>query len=448
MRRQGQCRIVLVVLSVLTTAPPALGQSARSTGPDGADRQTHWFKGNLHTHSLWSDGNDFPEMICEWYKKHGYHFLALSDHNILSRGTKWIDAGLPAKRGAKDGVARYRKRFGEDWIQTRRVDEQSQIRLRALDEFRSLFEQPGRFLLIQSEEITDHYKKLPVHINAGNLRDLIMPRGGANVREVMANNLDAIAQQSRDVGRPMLGHVNHPNFKWGITAEDMAAVVQEQFFEVYNGHPGVRHRGDEHHPSVERLWDIANTIRIAEMKRPPLSGLATDDAHNYFGQRGSSPGRGWVMVRARELTPDGIIRAIQRNDFYASSGVTLRDVRYDADLRVLRVEIEPEEGVEFTTEFVGTLENYDTSTEPAGTDAEGKPIRATRRYSNDIGKVLATVKGNSAVYRLTGRELYVRAVVTSTRPPENPVFDDQKQQAWTQPVGWERWVAAPQRDEN
>ena len=30
-----------------------------------------WWKGNLHTHSLWSDGDDFPEMIAEWYKQHG-----------------------------------------------------------------------------------------------------------------------------------------------------------------------------------------------------------------------------------------------------------------------------------------------------------------------------------------------------------------------------------------
>ena len=30
-----------------------------------------WFKGNTHTHSLWSDGNDFPEMIVDWYKKEG-----------------------------------------------------------------------------------------------------------------------------------------------------------------------------------------------------------------------------------------------------------------------------------------------------------------------------------------------------------------------------------------
>ena len=26
-----------------------------------------WYKGNTHTHSLWSDGNDFPEMIAKYY---------------------------------------------------------------------------------------------------------------------------------------------------------------------------------------------------------------------------------------------------------------------------------------------------------------------------------------------------------------------------------------------
>ena len=52
--------------------------------------ETQWWKGNLHTHSLWSDGDDFPEMIAEWYKSEGYHFLAITDHNTLHEGEKWI----------------------------------------------------------------------------------------------------------------------------------------------------------------------------------------------------------------------------------------------------------------------------------------------------------------------------------------------------------------------
>ena len=52
--------------------------------------EPRWFKGNTHTHSLWSDGNDFPDMISDWYRSKGYDFLAMSDHNLLARGDKWV----------------------------------------------------------------------------------------------------------------------------------------------------------------------------------------------------------------------------------------------------------------------------------------------------------------------------------------------------------------------
>jgi hypothetical protein len=52
-----------------------------------------WWKGNLHTHTLWSDGDNYPEMVADWYKQNGYNFLALSDHNILSNVEKWVTVG-------------------------------------------------------------------------------------------------------------------------------------------------------------------------------------------------------------------------------------------------------------------------------------------------------------------------------------------------------------------
>ena len=45
-----------------------LSASALAADPAAAFR---WWKGNLHTHSLWSDGDDFPEMVADWYKRHG-----------------------------------------------------------------------------------------------------------------------------------------------------------------------------------------------------------------------------------------------------------------------------------------------------------------------------------------------------------------------------------------
>ncbi len=31
-----------------------------------AEPTARWWKGNLHTHSLWSDGDEYPEVITEW----------------------------------------------------------------------------------------------------------------------------------------------------------------------------------------------------------------------------------------------------------------------------------------------------------------------------------------------------------------------------------------------
>jgi hypothetical protein len=43
-----------------------------------------WYKGNLHTHSTVSDGLISPDQVIEWYRQRGYHFLALTDHRVLS----------------------------------------------------------------------------------------------------------------------------------------------------------------------------------------------------------------------------------------------------------------------------------------------------------------------------------------------------------------------------
>src|SRR5437899_6120110 len=84
-----------------------------------------FWKGNLHTHSYWSDGNDFPEMIADWYKSHGYHFLGLSDHNVLSDGQKWVAAGTQGAR--EEALKKYVARFGERWVE-RRQAKKEQVR--------------------------------------------------------------------------------------------------------------------------------------------------------------------------------------------------------------------------------------------------------------------------------------------------------------------------------
>jgi hypothetical protein len=410
-----------------------------------ADPAPRWWKGNLHTHSLWSDGDDFPEMIAERYRTRDYNFLALTDHNVLSQGIRWMKVADVTKRGGDDVLTKYQARFGPNWVELRGNAPTQEVRLKPFDEYRALIDERGKFLLIPAEEISDRAEGVPVHMNASNLRDVIQPLGGATVRETIENNLRQVEEQAKTAGREILAHLNHPNFGWAVTAEDIAHAVTERYFEVYNGHPGVNQPGDEHRPSIDRLWDIANTIRLAHLSAPPLYGLATDDSHHYHDkQKGSRPFRGWQMVRATHLTPEHIIRAIKAGDSYASSGVVLSDVKYDPRAKTIELAIRPDEGATFTTQFIGTLRGFDDKSEPTltadgkpPTDKSGKPLRVSRRYSGEVGQILAIAEGLTAKYTLTGKELYVRAVITSTKPPVDPSFEGQRQQAWTQPVGWE-----------
>jgi hypothetical protein len=433
-------RSIALALFVVLASRAAPAPAAE---PIGSDPEPRWWKGNLHTHTLWSDGDDFPEMAAEWYRERGYHFLALSDHNVLAQGQKWFTLDALRKRGGDAPLEKYRARFGPHWVETRRNPETGaeEVRLKPLSEFRALVEERGRFLMIPSEEISTSFEKLPIHLNATNAVERIPPTTGKSIVDTIEKNLQAVRDQALRTGQEMLPHVNHPNYHYAITAEDLAEAATEPFFEVFNGHPGVNTRGDRWHAPVERMWDIANTLRLTRLGVPALYGLATDDTHHYHrdGASRAGPGRGWVMVRACHLTPESLIRALRAGDFYASTGVTLADVKYTPDTRTLELTIEPQDGVTYETAFVGTPKSYDgaSSDGPTTTTAEGTPRRVTRTYPDPVGKTFAKVGGTRASYTLSGDELFVRAVVTANKPPERLAYEGQFMQAWTQPVGWE-----------
>ena len=411
--------------------PPA---AVKSEPPPLTAGGPKFWKGNLHTHSLWSDGDDFPEMIADWYKTRGYQFLALTDHNVIADGERWVDADTTALR--KLATAKYAKRFGEAWVERRTAKEKdkdkAQVRLKPLREFRSLLEEPGKFLLVPSEEITHKFKTKPVHMNGINLRDTLKPIDGADVTETVRANIRQAEAAGKKTGWPGLVFLNHPNFGWGQTAEDMLAVEELKFFEVFNGHPGVRNYGDATHASCERVWDILLALRLGKLKMPVLYGVGTDDAHAYheFGGTKTNPGRGWCMVRAPYLSAEAVVRAMHAGDFYFSSGVVLTDVRRTDGTLV--VDIQAEKGVTYKTEFVATLKDANLDSKPLTGD-DGKPLDVTRRYSDDVGKVVATSAELKASYQFTGQELYVRARVTSSKPHPNPYQKGDVETAWTQP---------------
>jgi hypothetical protein len=301
-------------------------------------QEMHWYKGNTHTHTINSDGDSPPDVVARWYREHGYNFLVLSDHNFLTS----VD-GINAVLGAD-----------------------------------------GQFILIPGEEVTDGFEGKPIHVNGLAVDRLVEPQGGSSVFETVQRDVDAIRAAN---GVP---HVNHPNFIWAITAEELARIRNTRLFEIFNGHPLTNNQGGGGSPGLEEMWDIILSSGTL------LYGIAVDDAHTFKDPGNplvAGPGRGWVMVRAPRLTAADILASLERGDFYASTGVVLTDV-------------------------VATPQRYSV------TITERRTTKYRVQFIGRDGKLLAERLSSPATYEPDGDEGYVRAVV----------LDSNGWKAWTQPV--------------
>jgi hypothetical protein len=394
-----------------------------------------WYKGNTHTHTLWSDGDAAPEVVVEWYKNHGYDFLCLSEHNILGDGsvTRWVPilekTALTPKR-----VQELQARYGTAAVELKREHQRDYMRLKTIPELQKAYETPGDFLLMQAEEISSTYP--PIHVNAINIRELAPAANFVDTTEAIIANLGFVRDQSRKYDMPTFAHFNHPNWNVGFPVETVLDIDGPLTFEIFNGHPYVGNFGNakQYKISNDRFWDIALSIRLERDSRNMLYGVGVSDSHEYFkdGPTKSNPGRGFVMVRADALTPDAIVAALQAGDYYASSGVILHSI--DTDEESMRIDIQAKPGVVYTTQFIGTRKGFDSSS-VAVADKNGKERDdKSRVYSEEIGEVLFETTDNPATYRFHGDELYVRAKVISPEPLDNPFLEGGTQTAWVQPV--------------
>ena len=320
---------IIAVFSFITCARRAEFEVSNTSG-------MRWFKGNTHAHTTMSDGDSPPEAVARWYKEHGYRFLVLSDHNVFT-----------------DPVS-----------------------------LASLVD--STFLLIPGEEITASFRKKPVHVNGINLSQLINPVFDSSLVGTIQKNVDAIRAGN---GVP---HINHPNFRWAISQDELLQINHDNLLEIFNGHPLVNNFGGDGWPSMEQVWDHLLT------NGKKIYGLAVDDAHHFLGEfapERSNPGRGWVVVRAKNLAAREIAVNLDNGLFYASTGVELNDIIVKPDS--IEIRIAPHGDFKFRTEFIGSG-----------------------------GKILAHAETNPAIYRLEGCETYVRA----------KVYDSAGYVAWVQPV--------------
>ena len=257
---------------------------------------THWYKGNIHTHTTESDGDENPHKVASWYRRHGYDFLVLSDHNHLTL----LEYG--------SGRRRFRKP-----------------------------------LMVPGEEVSVRIRggETPIHINGVGISQVVEPIDAGDVVATLQANVDAIVEAGG------IASINHPNMRWAFDHREISRVEGASLLEVFNGHPGANLFGAPGKPSYEAIWDgVLSAGRV-------IFGVATDDSHYYhdFVPWLSNPGRGWVMVQADKLTQEAIVDGLASGKFYASTGVTLTQLECSAE--IIALEIDQERDFIYTTRFTG-----------------------------------------------------------------------------------------------
>jgi len=303
-----------------------------------AAQTVNWYKGNTHTHTINSDGDSTPADVVRWYRENRYNFLFITDHEHVTN------------------VASLNNVYGK----------------------------AGAFLVIAGQEVTDSYDRKPFHLNGLGISKVVMPNKLPGAVETLQKNIDDVLKAGG------IAQINHPNFGWALTADQLIKLNRYTLLEIHNGHPLVNNMGGGGVPSAEAMWD--SVLSSGKL----VFAIADDDSH-FFKRIGDptapTPGKGWIFVRAAELTPEAVIESMKKGDFYASTGVELSD--YKADGRLMTVTIKEERSSKYRIQFIGKN-----------------------------GQVLAESTTNPAVYTFKGNEAYVRA----------KIYESNGKMAWTQPV--------------
>lgn len=286
-------------------------------------------KGNLHTHSTRSDGVNTTAEIAAHYREEGYDFLAITDH--------WV-------YGTNQELNR------DDFL---------------------LF--PGTELDIELPGRKDHHI-----VGIGLPETNRIPDGYTFEKERQDITLTTPERIIEYFGqRGNITIYAHPYWS-KVDSAEIKYLQGLSGMEIYNHCSEYYGNNGNSETYFDHFLFVRNKTYC----------FATDDAHDL---KKNSLG-GFIMVKTRRFTHEGILQAILDGSFYASSGPLIRDFYVEGNRAV--VACEPCEHIYFLTPHTG--ESYHDE-EKGMTEAE---------------------------FQLKGDEEYVRVVLK----------DAKGRKAWTQPI--------------
>ena len=254
------------------------------------DQSKKYFKANLHCHSTNSDGRATPEDIKREYKARGYSIVAYTDHDHIVDMSYLNDENFLTITSAEFSV----------WDSEHLVwnaDTRGDI---PVTHFNLYAKDPHNDVTPFMD--AEHDVKCPE-----DLRPLIKYYG-LHERSYTPEWICDMVNKAHRLG--YLVSYNHPN--WSL--ENAVSYMKYDgfdFIEIHN--TGCVKSG---HVNDERVFD---DMLIGGKK---IFCTAADDNHNIHGfehPRSDSFG-GWVMINAERLEYGEIIGALERGEFYASTG--------------------------------------------------------------------------------------------------------------------------------
>ena len=246
-----------------------------------------YFKANLHAHSTVSDGKLTPLEVKELYKSKGYSILSLTDHNIVADHSNLNDADFLMLTGAEYNI-------NEADLP---VSHLKTYHLNCIAKKPDILWQP-----------------FAAQTDRADLQDYLAQAKIENMPRVYSiDAINAIIARANETGHLVM--YNHP--VWSLQSyEDYAPLKGLWGMELCN------------YCSVfDGYYDGDNSIVYRDLMN--LTGkifpLATDDSHNVADTCG-----GWIMVGAETLSYDSVIDALEKGDFYASTGPEIHSLTWDA----------------------------------------------------------------------------------------------------------------------
>lgn len=252
------------------------------------DENKPFFKANLHCHTTNSDGALTPEQIKAAYQSRGYSIVAFTDHEHVIDNSHLTDENFLAINGCEVAIKEFEK-------QSTLVN--LSMRVAHLNFY-------AKHANIKK---TPCYSSVYDHYVSETLRPLIS-HDGEYQRTYNAQGINEIIRTANEQG--FLVSYNHPT--WSLeNATDYLAYRGLFAVEIVNNSCIVAGNANDEHAFDDFLRaDI------------PIFCTACDDNHNHkpLDSVYSDSFGGWVCINADKLDYESVICAMQKGDFYASTG--------------------------------------------------------------------------------------------------------------------------------